>query len=248
MFRFENIQNSSSDHRSEAVINESGEAKSESQNFQESKEAASLNKEYIGDVTPSQNAATGLQVAVGGDDLRTAKSRAVTPPKIRMTDEMRDCRFERIVRENLERYPLDYDRDHQQKLAEAAEARRQSYDRKCATETAQKHPKTPPIPSSVEFSSNEISGGEPDEFWKTLNDDDWNGTEAGSVGTPSPVQGNSLPRDSWIGPPPSASDGPTCGFSAEANDRISNELEGILDRFLDVFCINCFIMVNKLVR
>lgn len=241
MFRFENIQDSSSDHRSEAA-NESGETKSESHDCQESKETASLNEDDIGGAKLPQSATTGVP-AVGGDDHRTAKSDTVSP-KIRMTDEMRDCRFERIVRENLERYPLDYDRDHQQKPTEATETRMQSCRRKCKTETTQKQRKTPPpIPSCGEFPNNEISGGEPDEFWKTLDEDDWNGTEAGSAGTPPLVQGNSLPRDSWIGPPPSTHDGPTCGFAAEANDRIRDELEGILNRFLDIL-LNNFLITN----
>lgn len=153
----------------------------------------------------------------------------------RMTDEMRDFRFNRIVMENLEKYPLDYDRLRLEKEAETAKERGRErsngFDRKALKEEGGflcSHGRD--IPSRCPLcSETDGSSMEPDAFWKMLHDDNWNEVEGSSLSDEgTPVQGNSLPLDTWISPPvvaPGMSTGSTT-YPARNNDHITCELEG----------------------
>lgn len=156
----------------------------------------------------------------------------------RMTDKMRDLRFNRIVMENLEKYPLDYDRLRLEKEAETSKERRKEqsggFNEKALKEEGDfLHSNGPGFPSLYP-SCSEADGSsmEPDDFWRMLHDDHWNEAEArlssGSLSDGgTPVQGNSLPRDSWISPPvvPELST-VSAKFPAKNNDHITCELEG----------------------
>lgn len=167
----------------------------------------------------------------------------------RMTDEMRELRFNRIVKENLEKYPLDYDRLRLQKEAETlkhrGKERSKGFHRKAPKDESSLLRSRGPDCSSHGPSCTETDGSsmEPDAFWRTLNDDHWNETDArlsgGSLsdGGGTPVQGNSLPRDSWMSPPvaPELSAASTA-FPAVSNDHVTCELEGQLHSFCHLFC------------
>lgn len=166
----------------------------------------------------------------------------------RMTDEMRDLRFNRIVMENLEKYPLDYDRLRLQKEAETSKdrgkERSRGFNEKPLKEEGNFLRSDGPGLPSLYPSCSEADGSsmEPDDFWRMLHDDHWNEAEtrfsSGSLSdSGTPVQGNSLPRDSWISPPvvPERSTASN-RFPAKNNDHITCELEGQFYSFTHLAC------------
>lgn len=167
-----------------------------------------------------------------------------------VTDGLRDIRFNRIVKENLEKYPIDYDRLQRQTTATTEQTdsirskRGWSFERSSPSEQTQicrltyddRSPTCETVPENGE-SGAPGEGEEEDGVQKT--ESEWNEggssaiefdiSDSESQSSQMLVQSNSLPKDAWISPSIDVFEFSPADISTmnlnDVNDRVKNEFE-----------------------